>query len=121
MKNSKLKNSTTSHLPLRPSPFADPEAALQANEALHLNPFAIFVLWLVGKLLAVWFWLTCRTECAWCHRWLAGNPCIRKRKSHGICPACSAKVFAVQSATAPVGKYQLCHAALRRCADVKNN
>ena len=55
-----------------------------------MNAFNSFARWLRLRRDAALVWLRLKRKCAWCRRWLGGNP-VAATVSHGICPVCMGK------------------------------
>lgn len=57
--------------------------------AVAVRRWQRWALFWLGAVAHGWRW---RRECAWCHRWLGGNP-LARRVTDGICADCMAAMM----------------------------
>jgi len=60
---------------------------IASTAALVLGGLLVIVAGVAGDVGAMAEWIRTKHACAWCRKWLSGNP-FSKRVSHDICPRC---------------------------------
>ena len=62
---------------------------IASTAALVLGGLLVIVAGVAGDVDAMGEWCRTKRKCAWCKKWLGGNP-LSRRVSHGVCTRCRA-------------------------------
>jgi len=62
---------------------------IASTAALALGGLLVILAGVAGDVDAMAEWCRTKRKCAWCKKWLGGNP-LSRRVSHGVCPRCRA-------------------------------